>query len=398
MRLITKKHYAAFVAIAGTIHYLYGFLGYHAFDPPAESLWARLPILILALLFLPLMVFTEISKKNADRLFYCLIILISAHYSYLIYQTQQKMYYFDGAFLVYLASTALIFSKRYLNLLLALGSCSILFLIFSSTISYPSYLLAIHFIVFFFFLFIFQFEKINLFQKLEQAYQSANDSKLLIEKTYMTNIQAAHDLGSPITAIKAVADKIKYENPKLHHLLEESLQRITTISEDLLNIHKQGIKEVETDFFNLENNISQIVNEKRHEFRHIKNLFIYYHMTAPMLNEVKISKTDFYRIISNIVNNSLDAMKKNMEKRIKILIDPRNSNVNILISDNGEGIPEEHQSSVFLENVSYKKNGTGLGLSFCRKTARKWGGDLVIKKSGPSGTTLLLTLPYSSSD
>lgn len=344
MRLISKKNSIYFIGVAGFIHYLYGFLGYFSFDPPSE-------------------------------------------------------YYFDGAFILYLAVTSLVFNKKILSLFIATGLASVLLLIYNSTTSYPASVLAIHFVAFFFFLFIFQFEKISLFQKLELASQRAKESKQLVEKTYLTNVQAAHDLGSPLTAIKAVADKIKYEDPKLHYLLEDSLKRITTVSEGLLNVHKQVKKEVEADFFDLENNISQIVNEKRHEYKHIKHFFIYYRLTAPMLHEIRISKTDFYRIFSNIVNNSIDAMERNTEKRIKIVIDPRDDeNVDILISDNGKGIPEDQQESIFMENISFKKNGTGLGLSYSRKTAEKWGGRLTLKKSGPDGTTLQLTLPYTSSD
>ncbi len=288
-------------------------------------------------------------------------------------------------------------TKKYSTFFIALAGLTFpLALYYNSPTLLHADLLGFHFAVLFFFLLVFQYDKYRLLRKLEQANQQTDESKQLIEKAHLTNIQVAHDLTAITTSIKTVADKIKYEEPKLHYLLEQSLESLTSICANLLNVHKQVKQEVEADFFDLENNISQLVNEKRHEYKHIKHFFIYYRMTAPLPHEVRISKTDFYRIFSNIVNNSIEAMEQNQEKRIKIVIDPRDENVHVLFTDNGKGIPRDQQDSVFMENVSFKKNGTGLGLSYSRQTAEKWGGQLTIKSSGPEGTTLLLSLPYNS--
>jgi len=278
------------------------------------------------------------------------------------------------------------------------GSTIVLLLILNSTLNYRAPLIIVASIaILSLFCMVLQFEKGRLMQKLKAAEQSSRESIQFIEKNYLTHIKFAHDLGKAIVDIKKVADKIKYEDPKLHYLLEQSLQKINAICVELLNTHDQLNSTEENDAFDLENNISQIVNEKRHEFKNVKHLFIYYRMTAPMLHKIRISKTDFYHIFSSIVNNSIEAMEENIEKRLMIVIDPRDQNVDILISDNGKGISEKQQDSVFLENVSNRTDGTGLGLSSCRKTAQKWHGDLTIRKSGPDGTTFLLTLPYTSS-
>ena len=68
----------------------------------------------------------------------------------------------------------------------------------------------------------------------------------------------------------------------------------------------------------------------------------------------------------------------------------------IRITDNGSGISPEIQGEIFTPFVTYKKNGTGLGLPLVQRISNAHGGTLTYS-SGKEGTTFTLRLPTSMS-
>jgi len=255
-------------------------------------------------------------------------------------------------------------------------------------------LLIFNFITFSILIFYFQNEKIKLTFQMENFLTKLKNSKTKIEQTYSQNLQAAHDLGSPVSAINAVADQLKDRDNMLFEMLERSSSRINEISSGLLSNHKAKGKEISSDFFDIENDISKIIHEKRQEFISIPNLSINYRFTAPILSEVKIPKTDFYRVFSNIINNSIDALESKNDKEIMVTVAPHKSSIEIEITDNGVGIPENCQHEIFIEGHSLK-GGTGLGLSYSKSTIRSWGGNITLKKSNSNGTTFVISVPLA---
>ena len=65
------------------------------------------------------------------------------------------------------------------------------------------------------------------------------------------------------------------------------------------------------------------------------------------------------------------------------------------VIDEGPGIPPENMERIFEPFFSTRSRGTGLGLPIARRLAEAHGGSLELK-SGPSGTTAVLTLPLVS--
>ena len=71
--------------------------------------------------------------------------------------------------------------------------------------------------------------------------------------------------------------------------------------------------------------------------------------------------------------------------------------VQISITDNGSGIPDDVASRIFLPFESTKgSSGTGLGLPVSQKILREHGGDVTFKTSIDQGTTFILHWPSPS--
>ena len=87
------------------------------------------------------------------------------------------------------------------------------------------------------------------------------------------------------------------------------------------------------------------------------------------------------QVISNLLTNALDAFGE----------------VQLLVADNGRGIPPEHGDEIFRPFFTTKQDrGTGLGLALSQKIVTLHGGTIKMRSSvrpGKSGTLFKISLP-----
>lgn len=100
-------------------------------------------------------------------------------------------------------------------------------------------------------------------------------------------------------------------------------------------------------------------------------------------------------ILSNLVNNSSDAIDKN--GKIIIKVTDRIDSLEISVTDNGSGISPEVLPRVFEKNFSHgKTNGSGIGLSHAKEFIESWNGSIVISSSLGFGTIVKIILPIEN--
>jgi signal transduction histidine kinase len=117
------------------------------------------------------------------------------------------------------------------------------------------------------------------------------------------------------------------------------------------------------------------------------------------------------QVFLNLLLNAADAMNANdadkgqlLEIRTEMEVDPDgaegNGNrtgafLNVMVVDNGPGIPPEHLGNIFDPFFTTKEpgKGTGLGLSVCFMIIESIGGRITASSEVGSGTSMLLVLP-----
>jgi signal transduction histidine kinase len=109
------------------------------------------------------------------------------------------------------------------------------------------------------------------------------------------------------------------------------------------------------------------------------------------LNEalVEADANQLSRMLINFIRNSIQANANN----IIFAVSRNENNYEILISDNGTGIPIEIQDKIFDENFTTKSQGMGLGLSIAKRFIENINGKIILDSSSEHGTIFKIIIP-----
>jgi signal transduction histidine kinase len=109
--------------------------------------------------------------------------------------------------------------------------------------------------------------------------------------------------------------------------------------------------------------------------------------------EVRVERQDLDEMLGNLVDNAA----KYGGGRVFVTVEPKATTVDILVEDDGPGIPEADRGSLFARGARLDttgKPGTGLGLAIVRDVAEIYGGSIHLEESEDLGGLLArLTLP-----
>lgn len=102
-------------------------------------------------------------------------------------------------------------------------------------------------------------------------------------------------------------------------------------------------------------------------------------VTKPeFMNDLRviIPRVDLMQVLSNLFQNSLDALRRQKTKKLSISVaEGVNNTVTIRIEDNGPGVSSEIKNQIFDESFSSKQQ-SGVGLFHARELLRQYGGDI----------------------
>ena len=120
------------------------------------------------------------------------------------------------------------------------------------------------------------------------------------------------------------------------------------------------------------------------------------------INKINIVPQDIGRVLLNLytnafyaVNDKIKTAEKNYQPTISVQTKRINNNVEIKVSDNGNGIPENIINKIFQPFFTTKPTGqgTGLGLSLSYDIIKAHGGEIKVETKEGEGTEFVLQLP-----
>ena len=115
---------------------------------------------------------------------------------------------------------------------------------------------------------------------------------------------------------------------------------------------------------------------------------------------VRADPDHLFRILMNLCRNAVQILEaQEQEKDGQLAITARRDGdvVWIDVRDNGPGVPQRAQDSLFQAfSGSVRPGGTGLGLAIARELARAQGGDVTLRKTSEDGTIFRVDIPAAS--
>jgi len=215
----------------------------------------------------------------------------------------------------------------------------------------------------------------------------------------------AHELRNPLQGIMSYMELVKLKasgeqalTPLLSHM-EEGLQEMDRVAAQLLDLSRQDQDPT------IATPLGPII-ERAWGFlqvRATKQGIALSQAIEPDLPLVKGNPARLTEAFLNLLKNSLDALGEPEAGapgtiRVAAHVHPRTPGmVEVLVVDNGPGIPAEIRDKVFEPFFTTKPSGkgTGLGLAMVRKMAESCGGYVEVAASPLPGTTISLGLPVA---
>jgi len=247
----------------------------------------------------------------------------------------------------------------------------------------------------------------NIFTSTEEM--SSNLKKYEIELVEATkNItanevakQVAHDIRSPLTALNMLSSQVGLLPDNKGNLFKMAVQRVNDIANDLLdkNPSVEAMNSTQYKKIQLSASIQAVIAEKKIVLKNLEdvNIVIEFSEFSDKLFS-DINEADFMRAISNLINNSIEAIKVKGQISIN-LYSGDDFNV-ITIIDDGAGISSELMERIGEKGLTSGKemseSGSGLGVFGAKKIINSFGGSLKFLSELGKGTTASIYLPKSS--
>lgn len=203
-----------------------------------------------------------------------------------------------------------------------------------------------------------------------------------------------HDFKNPFTLISLGAQMLRSRHPdpktvRICDNIEAQVTRMVDMANELGEFSKgeQSLELADVDLAKL----CDKFREMNEPFFQRDNVVIEMRAASVV---VKGEEGKLLRVIQNLVGNAIEAFDQDQHGQVQIYVHDRDSNAEIIISDNGKGIPEEIRHNLFTPFVTYgKSSGTGLGTAIVKSIIDAHQGTIEFETATDSGTTFTITLP-----
>ena len=251
---------------------------------------------------------------------------------------------------------------------------------------------------------------------IERTQQLIHADRLATVGTMVSAI--IHEISSPLTFIKANQEMCRYAFDRIKNVTED--KEVLSIFERLINPSVdeslKGINRIEEllrsfrrfykrDDVASEVDFSELLDEiKNLTYYNIKknNINFTVEIAKNMPKKIICKKQELIQVITNIVNNAVDAFEENDKKdgkELKIVVSGDSFMANIVVSNNGPEIPKHVIDRIFEPFFTTKNadKGTGLGLAISRQIIRFMGGTIYVENKSKKHPTVdfIITIPMT---
>ena len=215
---------------------------------------------------------------------------------------------------------------------------------------------------------------------------------------------ASHEFRTPLSTILSSVELVEaYQNinqePKrVRHInrIKNAVNNLTDILKDFLSLSRleEGKIEAQPEWFTFQVFCESVIEEMT---TLLKTGQILNHEDNVGSKEIFMDKKLLKNILFNLISNAIKYSNEN--QTISCMTSIVGDHLEIVIQDEGKGIPEEDQPHLFTrffraKNVENIK-GTGLGLNIVKRYLELMDGNITFKSTQGEGTTFYVTIPLN---
>jgi len=221
-----------------------------------------------------------------------------------------------------------------------------------------------------------------------------------VRRDFVANI--SHELKTPIGALSLLSEAVlsAADEPesvvKFATRMQLEAKRLTDLVQEIINLSR--LQDSDPLQIATENSVAELINEAVDLVKttsEAKGISV----SAKDIPEVVVlgDSEQLIMAINNLLENAINYSPENTKVSVSVTINEEI--VEIVVADQGIGIPEEAQDRIFERFYrvdparSRETGGTGLGLSIVKHVASNHGGDVKVWSSPNVGSSFALRLP-----
>lgn len=211
--------------------------------------------------------------------------------------------------------------------------------------------------------------------------------------------QIAHEINNPLTPMKLSVQKLQLKHgtdqfdayfDKTTKMLISEIDNLAHIAQSFSTFAKQP--EIVTSEVDVAEKLSHVITLQRENDEQIPVRYV-----GPDSGVMGMAdKEQISQVFVNIIRNAIQAVSgaglaQNGDIIVVLNALYSEKEMEIRISDNGPGVPQDIQEKIFRPNFTTKSNGNGLGLAISKHIVEGSGGRIAFETS-PKGTTFFIYL------
>ena len=220
---------------------------------------------------------------------------------------------------------------------------------------------------------------------------------------FVSNV--SHELKTPITSIKVLADSLNTQEDVPIELykefmtdIAEEIDRESKIIDDLLTLVRLDKSATTLNISSINiNELLELILKRLKPIAQKKNIELLFESFRPVV--AQIDEVKFTIAISNLVENAIKYNKD--DGWVHVSLNADHQYFYVRVEDNGIGIPQEDQKMVFERFYRVDKarsrqtGGTGLGLAIVRNSVLMHHGAIRLHSEEDVGTTFTVRIPLN---
>lgn len=208
--------------------------------------------------------------------------------------------------------------------------------------------------------------------------------------------RVAHEIKNPLAPIRAAIETLRRLRAREDPAFDEYFDEATRTALGEVNRINRIVTEF-TEFARLPAPSParvDLVELARQVVALHANLGVTVELGFTQSTEVLADRDQIVQVLTNLLQNALDAVQKSPGGRVLVDVRPNGSGrVRLSVSDNGPGLPPEMRERLFLPYATTKASGTGLGLAIAQRLVLEHGGEIGYRDNSPSGAIFFFDLP-----